>query len=258
MIGRVDAYDPVGGFGFVKKDGVTYFAHNSEVRLEMPVSVIVDLGVSPPAFLLPGWHVEFEPVKQPGGRWKAVNIVPLDPTGFSINPVRQRPAMSPDGVVMVEVADNAISILGRPVDPVIKAQAFGIYYLGKGTVTSFSVKVPQASAERAFVVITPSPEKALRQATPDGLYANVRRGSFVMAVWCYGNVVVRKVGTHVHGMGENWLMLSIRFEHKYDFSAPTKEGLTADTPDVGTDSNRGFVPGILRGLELMEATVATK
>lgn len=266
MKGCVDAYDPVNGFGFIKtkteddKERM-YFAHNSEIRLEMPVSAIADLGIPLPQFLLPGWDVEFKPVQQPDGRWKATEINPVNPMGFSINSVRQRPAVTQDGIVTIEIAgDNKLVITGRPVEPVVKAETFGLYYLGNGVVKSFNVKVPQPTAERAFVVITPSPEKAPRHATPDGLYQNVKKGSFVMAVWADGHVLVQKVGAHTYDFQENWMALARRFEHKYCFvPEPTQEELVGQTPDVGkADANWGFARGIIRGVALMKTAVAAK
>lgn len=261
MKGRVDAYDPVNGFGFVKDStGRMYLAHNSEVRLEIPVSVIADLGVSPPVFLLPGWDVEFEPVKQPDGRWKAVNIVPLDPDGFSINPVRQRPAIGPDGVVAIEVTgDGTIAILGRKMNPVIGSDHFRIYYLGNGVVTSFNVKLPAPTAAQVFVLLRPSKEKkAPRNHLPDGLYQNVKRGSFVMAVRRDGHVIVLKVGTHDYN-GAGWLILSVRFEHEFTRLYEYDETeIRAQIPDIGkADANWDFAKGATLGFKLMKEA-ATK
>ena len=256
MKGKVDAYDPIRGFGFLKAevDGEwrMYFAHNSDIYYTVPGLESEDI-----TFLLPGGGVEFNPIRQPDGRWKATNIIPLNPDGFVVNPLKERPRISREGYVVVAVAeDRTITILGKSVIPTIDATPnFQIYYIGRGTIKGFAVKLPPPTAERVFLLVNPKEEgKTVRRPTPDGLHKDVHRGSFVMEVSRDGHVVVQKLGAHFYGREDNWLVLTTRFQHRYDFSGElTEAGLIGQTPDVGkADANHEFVPAILKGIELME------
>lgn len=274
MKGRVKIFNVARGFGFISgEEGREYFGHWRQVRYCLERDIDEHL----PAdflFLIPGMEVMFEPVEQKDGRWQAHNVQPLDGVPDEVKTQRYQSPKLEKGVARVTIdGEGQLCFAGEKPVPVVEVEGlFQAYFLGYSSVKGWSVKLPDMMPDRAFLLIDDN--KNPRRQAPDGIYEFSKPDAAMyvlrlereededgdrcwVTIWNLGRRRDDRFGPDEEA---NWLILETRYEHNYDLVDPvpmTVEELLKQTPTSGkARDNDGFVPAIVRGLEMMKAVAA--
>lgn len=249
MKGAVQFFNVTKGVGVVRgEDGKEYFAHHSK---------IVGNGLR---FLLAGEHVEFTKIQhdqQEGPQAIKIKALTLR-AGIKENP---REIVLADGQATF-LRLNGLGLIhainGKLVKPNTEAEGhFKAYYVGTHRIQGFDVLMPESNEDAAFVLLDPG--KNPRAWIPYNMkYTKVQTGSYVLTVDRDGKVRVQCFGRRHQedkkGEHRNWIIVERRFAHRYDLTDASENSLRAQTPTSGFErDNDGFIKGILRGLEYMEA-----
>ncbi len=254
MNGTVEFFNVTKGVGVVRgEDGKNYFAHYSK---------IVGNGLK---FLLAGERVGFTKIQHDQQKGpQATKISVLAPrTDVKKNPREIVLADNQTTLLRLNGLGLIHSINGKLVKPSTEvAGRFKAYYVGTHRIQGFDVLMPSSNEDAAFVLL--DPEKNPRAWMPyDMKYTKVHNGSYVLTVDTDGKVRVQCFGRRHQedkkGEHRNWIIVERRFAHRYDVTDASEDSLRSQTPTSGFErDNDGFVKGILRGLEIIEAARTSK
>lgn len=259
--GIVTFFNVVKNLGFAKgRDGKKYFIHSSSIKTDEEFRA-----------LLPKDEVEFEPVPDDKGRWQAAKVRVINRPCPAI--ITEPNAVSPfmiGRIASLVVNNGSLELLGKGdaiATPAIEAKGhFKVYRMGSTYVSDFALELPEPTKDEAVVLLDPN-KNSRKRHEPEGVepnlgnfYLNIAKGSYLLHVKRSGMVTVECVGNvYYKESSMNYLVVQRRFAHKYrDLASATEESLRAKTTTSGLDrDNDGFIPGILRGIQMMdEASVA--
>ncbi len=245
--GIVKFFNNIKGLGFVSSGGEDHFVHQNDVRMR---------GFRT---LVPGWEGEFEPSKGSDGRPKAKKVLPpADMPGLEGGVVRERDdnEFASNRRLRIDATGRVYALgIEKPMKPDVASHNMRAYYMGRDDRlwTQFSFTLPASTRERGFALLdqNKNPRKRADEFTgvAAGSYVVVLEASGRCTIWCIGRRFQAMPGREI---GDNWLVIERRFEHKLDLADSSEAAIKAQLPTSGLDrDNHQFASGIARALREM-------